>query len=255
LIVSSIAISSIAFACVFGGAVVAMLVKRRLPAHHFDAESREALKLCMGLIATLAALVLGLLIATAKGTYDSQSNAIKELSAKVLLLDGVLAKYGTETKESRDLLRNAVAATEERLWPQDGRQPANLAPGESKAALEALYDRVTAFSPKDDAQRGLKARALDVTAEVASARIRLFAQQDSPIPMPLLMGLVFWLAVLFFGFGLLAPGNATVVMMLLVCALSVSGAIFLILELDAPFAGIMRVSSKPLHDALLLLGH
>lgn len=251
---SSITISSIAFACVFGGALVAMFVKRCLPAHHLSAESKDVVKLGMGLIASLAALVMGLLIATSKGTYDSQSNAVKELSAKVIMLEGVLAKYGPETKETRELLRSAMTATEDRLWPSDGQHTASLAPGEARAALETMFDKIAALSPKDDAQRALKSRALDGTADLASARIRLFSQQDSPLPVPLLMVLVFWLTILFFGFGLLAPGNGTVVTMLLVCALSVSGAIFLMLELDTPFTGIMRVSSTPLRDALSLLG-
>lgn len=205
------------------------------------------------MIASLAALVLGLLIATAKSTYDAQDNAVKELATKFILLDSVLAKYGPETKETRDLLRTVVVAIEGRLWPTGLNQKANLAPGEGRGALETMYDKIAELKPSNDAQTTLKARALDGTAELVAARIRLYAQQYSSLPVPLLVVLVFWLTVLFYGYGLMAPGNATVITMLLVCSLSVSGAIFLMLELAAPFTGIMRVSSKPLHDALELL--
>jgi Protein of unknown function (DUF4239) len=252
--VNSIVVSSIAFACVFGGALIAMRVRRRLPAEHLSADSKEVVKLGMGLIASLAALVLGLLIATSKGTYDSQSNAVKELAAKVILLEGILTAYGPETKDVRDLLRSAITATEERLWPTDGSQRANLTPGESKAALGTMVDKISVLSPQNDAQRALRSRALDGTADLASARIRLFAQQDSSLPVPLLVVLVFWLTILFSGYGILAPSNATVVTMLLVCALSVSAAIFLMLELATPFTGTMRVSNAPLLNALSLLG-
>jgi hypothetical protein len=252
--VSALTVSSIAFSCVFGGALVAMVVRRLVPAHHLGPESKDVIKLGMGLIATLAALVLGLLIATAKSTYDAQSSAVKELSAKVILLEGLLTKYGPETKETRELLKGAMSATENRLWPEDDKQPATLALGESRAALETMFDKIAALAPRDDAHRALKGRALDGTADLVAARIRLFSQQDSPLPIPLLVVLVSWLTILFFGYGLLAPGNGTVVAMLFVCALSVSGAVFLMLELTAPFTGIMRVSNKPLLDALALLG-
>jgi hypothetical protein len=252
--VSSIVISCIVFACVFGSVLVAMFAKRALPEHHLSADSKDVGKLGRGLIATLAALVLGLLIATAKGTYDTQSSAIKELSAHVLLLDRVLAQYGPETKEARDLLRSGVEASVDRIWPEDRARHADLAPGEARAPMEAMYDKVAAFSPQNDAQRALKARALETTTDLLQERLRLFARQDNSLPLPFLVVLVFWLSILFAGYGLLAPSNATVVTVLLVCTLSVAGAIFLMLELSTPFAGIMQVSSAPVHDALSLLG-
>jgi hypothetical protein len=98
---SPLAISSVLFACIFGVAVAAMLLRRVLPEHHLSADSKEVVKLGMGMIATLAALVLGLLIASAKGTYDAQSNEVKELTANVVLLDRLLATYGTDERCSR----------------------------------------------------------------------------------------------------------------------------------------------------------
>src|SRR5262249_33074533 len=232
LIMSSTAISLIVFACVLGGGLVALFGKRALPEHHLSADSKDFVKLGMGMIATLTALVLGLLIATAKGAYDGQSSEVAELSAKVILLDRALAKYGPETKEARDLLRTAVAAILERLWPEDGARPANLAPGEARAAMEAMYDKVAELSPQNDAQRALKARALDIMADIAQARLRLFARGDSSLPLPFLVVVVFWLTILFAGYGLLAPRNTTVMVVLIVCTLSVAGAIFLMLELS-----------------------
>ena len=252
---SSIAISSIVFACVFGSSVLAMIVRRFLPDHHLSADSKDAVKLGMGLIATLTALVLGMLIATAKGTYDAQSGTINELSASYVLLDRVLARYGPETQETRELLKRGIAATMDRIWPQDSAQPANLAPaGEFKTSMEGLYDQVSAFAPKTEAQRELRTRALGIMVEIGQARLRLYARQDSGLPVPFLVVLVFWLSILFAGYGLLAPSNATVVLVLIVCTLSVTGAIFLMLELATPFAGVMRVSSAPMQHALSLLG-
>jgi hypothetical protein len=252
---SPLAVSAVVFACIFGVALAAMFAKRFLPEHHLSADSKDVVKLGMGTMATLAALVLGLLIATAKGTYDAQSSAVQEFAAKAMLLDRVLGKYGPEeTKDARDLLRTVVEATRDRIWSDEGGRPASLTPGEAQKPGEAMYDRIAGLSPKDDAQRALKARALETAVDLAQERLRLFARQDGSLPLPFLVVLASWLIILFAGYGLLAPRNATVVAVLFVCTLSVSAAIFLLLELSTPFAGIMRVSSGPLTDALSVIG-
>jgi Protein of unknown function (DUF4239) len=251
---SSLAIAGLVFACVIAAALLAMLIGRALPASHLNAESKDVVKLGLGVIATLTALVLGLLIAAAKGTFDTQSNSIKQLSANVVLLDRLLGRYGPETKETRELLHRAVTIMLGSLWPEDGTQKATLTPGAAMTEMEAFYDKLGELSPKTDAQRVIKGRALDLTTELAQTRLRLAAQKDSSIPLPFLVVLVFWLVVLFGGFGLMAPRNATVVVVLIVCALSISTAMFLILELDRPFDGIVRVPSAPVRDALSLIG-
>jgi hypothetical protein len=251
---SSITIACIVFACVFGGAMLAMMAGRALPEQHLSGDSKDAVKLGLATVATLAALVLGLLIAAAKGTYDAQSGTVKELAARVLLLDRLLATYGPQTKEARELLRGVVAATSDRIWPETGSGGPDLTPGEARAQGEAFYAKVAGLAPKDDAQRALKARALDVSTDLLQTRLRLFAQKGSSIPTPFLVVMVSWLVILFAGYGLLAPRNATVVAVMLVCALSLAGAVLLILDLDRPFEGVMRVSSAPLREALSRLG-
>jgi hypothetical protein len=247
---SPITVTGIVFACIFGGAMIAMIMGRVLPEPHLRPDSKDTVKQGLAMIATLAALVLGLLVAAAKGSYDTQTAAIKQLSADILLLDRVLARYGPETKEERDLLRRGVPLILNRLWPDSGGQTANLSPGEARVELEAFYEKLAGLSPESDSQRAIRARALDIANDVEKTRLRLFAQKDSSIPLMFLVVLVFWLTILFAGLGLLAPRNATVVAILVLCALSVSGAIFLILELDRPFEGIMRVPSAPLQGAL-----
>jgi hypothetical protein len=251
---SPIAISCIVFACIFGGALVAMFLKPALPEHHLSSDSKDIVKTGMGVIATLAALVLGLLIATAKGAYDTQNSAVKDLAADVLVLDRVLAMYGSDTKEARDLLRSAVESSLDTIWPEGGAQPASLSPGAARTAGDAMYQKIAGLKPENDAQSALKARALDITNELLKARLGLYARKDASLPLPFLVVMVFWLTILFAGYGLLAPRNGTVLAVLVVCALSVSGAVFLILELTTPFAGIMHVSSGPLRDALSQLG-
>jgi Protein of unknown function (DUF4239) len=223
-----------------------------LPEHHLSADSKDVVKLGIALIATMAALVLGLLIASAKSAYDTRSNQLAEASADMIQLDRALARYGPETKEARSLLQRSVAATIERFWPAEGAKPIAIDPAASP--VEALSDKIETLTPQSDAQRSMQSQALTLAADMGRTRLLLFEHLGASIPVPFLVVLVFWLCIIFASFGLFAPRNATVIAVLCVCALSVAGAIFLILELDRSFEGLLQVSSAPLRAALAQLG-
>ena len=209
-------------------------------------------KLGIALIATMSALVLSLLIASAKSAFDTRSNQLVQASADIILLDDVLARYGPETKDARSLLQRSVAATVERFWPAQGGGAITI---DARASpVEALYDKIQALSPQSDAQRALRSQAETMALDVGRTRLLLFEHLGTSIPVPFLVILVFWLCIIFASFGLFAPRNATVIAVLCVCALSVSGAIFLILELDRSFEGMLQVSGAPLRAALAQLG-
>jgi hypothetical protein len=246
-----VAISSIVFACVFGGALLGTMLCTVLPEHHLSAESKDLVKLGMGLMATMAALVLGLLIASAKSSYDAQTGGLTHLSANTVFLDRVMSHYGPQTKDARDLLRRTMMRTLHRVWPESSSSPVQLEP---TAESEGFYDKILELSPQNDAQHLLQNQALTIIAELGRERWLLFVQRGHSIPIPFLVLLVFWVAVIFVSFGLFAPPNSTAIATLFVCALSVSGAIFLILELDHPFEGLIKISSAPLHNALSHLG-
>ena len=247
---SPLTVSLMVFACVFGGALLGIFLHRSLPEHHLGADSKDIVKLGMGLVATMAALVLGLLVASAKGSYDAQSAELTRMSANIALLDRVLAGYGQETKEARDLLRGAAARILDQMWSEDGTPKA--AP--PSAGGEILYDKVAGLSPKNDTERSLQGHALSITMDVGKERWLMYAQAAASVSMPLLVVLVIWLTVIFISFGLFAPFNATVVSSLFISALSVSGAIFLILEMYGPYAGVIQISSAPLRAAIAHLG-
>lgn len=249
---SPLAISAIVFACIFGGALLGMVLRSVLPEHHLSTESKDVVKLGMGVIGTMAALVLGLLVASAKGSYDTQRSELTQLSANVAFLDRVLAHYGPETKDARDLLRHAVGRWLDQIWSKDSARSEQLAP--TAAGGEVFYDKVQALVPQNDAQRSLQAQALSLALNIGQARWLMFEQTGSSISMPLLVVVVFWLTLVFVSYGLFAPANATVIATLLLCTLSVSGALFLVLEMDRPFAGLIQIPSAPLRNALAHLG-
>lgn len=240
--------------CIFGGAVLGLLVSRLLPEHHLRDHSRDTVKVVTGLIATLAALVLGLLISSAKTTFDGVDTAITQSGAKVILLDRALENYGPETKDIREHLRGTVVAGIEMFWPGEKAEGTGLAGFERANAMEVLQAKIRELAPATDLQRQLRSEAEKLSGEMLESRWLLIAQSQRAIPMTFVVVLLFWLTMLHISFGLLAARNATVITVLLISALSVSGAMFIILEMDHPLDGMLKVSSAPLRKALELIG-
>jgi hypothetical protein len=247
---SAIALSCITFFCVSGGAFLGMFLRNTLAGHHLSADAKDVVRLGTGLIGTIAALVLGLLIASAKSSYDTQSAQIKQMTANIILLDRFLEQYGSDTGAVRNLLRRGVVILADRMWSENSSDPANAAPFEASAASEAFYAKLQELSPQNDSQRSLQARAIQISTDIAQTRLQLFAQMSNSIPMPFLVILIFWLTIIFASFSLFAQPNAIVVGSLLIFALSAAGAIYLVLELGQPFEGLMQISSAPLRNAL-----
>ena len=244
----------VVFACAFCGALGGIRLRTILPDQHLSDESRDTIKVGIGLIATMTALVLGLVTASAKSSFDEQNRTIKHTAADILSLDRVLAQYGPETAEIRKAMKLALAGRIEMMWSQDQSQRACLEAGDAARGAELLAGRLRGLTPQTDDQRWLRSRALDLSERVLEARWLVFAGHSGSVPVAFLVTLVFWLTITFASFGLFAPRNATVVTVLFVCAISVAGAAFLILELDGQFEGLITVSAEPLKYALAQLG-
>ena len=238
----------IVFGCLIGAVLVGRILRRVLPESHLSADSRDVVKLAMGLVATMSALVLGLLVSSAKGSYDTERSEVIQMAAKVAFLDRVLDTYGPEASEARNRFHEVVKGAVEQMWPREASGPAQLRP--NAQAGNAVYAAIQDLSPHDEAQRKLKEQAISVGIDIGQLRSLLAAQTVPSISKPMLIILLSWLVVIFLGFSVLAPPNATTILALMLSALAVSGAIFLILELDQPFAGLIRISSEPMLNAL-----
>jgi hypothetical protein len=250
---SSIAISSIVFGFVFGGSLLGMFLHKLVPQNHLSDGSKDVVKMGMGLVATMSALVLGLLVSSAKSSFDALSGEMTRASSAIILLDRTLAVYGPETKEARDMLRSSVVGVVERMELKKSAQPVPLR--ESAGQSESLYEKIQGLLPKDDRQRSTQARALGILISLQETRWLVYEQESTSISMPMLIILLSWLTTLFISFGLFAPANGTVVTALLVSAFSVSAAVLLILELYSPYGGVIRITSAPLRAALTQLGN
>ena len=249
-----LAVGAIVFACLFGGAILGMMLSLALPEHHLSSDSRDAIKLATATVATLAALALGLLVASAKTSFDTADTQLRTSVARTVLLDRALAHYGPETQVARALLRQAVEAQLRRVWGEGRTDRANPNASGGNPEIELVQDKLRALAPQTEVQRGLQASALQISGDIAEAHWLLFATNEAGFPWPFLTILVAWLVMLFFSFGLLAPRNATVLCILFLCSLSVASAVFLVVDMEHPFYGFVQVSSAPLHDALGQLG-
>ena len=250
---SPMTISWVVFACTCGGALLGMFLRQILPQHHINEDSKNLVKLGMGLIATMAALVLALSIASAKSYHDLQNTEVTELASDFILFDRTLALYGPETKDARSQIPATIKSVIDQTWSKDAFRSENVDRAFGPRA-EMFYAQIRQLETRTDFQRAVYAQLLDIGMELRRKRSFLLEQTGGSIPTPFLVVLTFWLALIFAGFGLFARTNSTVIGILVACALSVAAAIFLILELDRPFHGLMQISGASLSDALVHLG-
>jgi hypothetical protein len=241
-------ITGIISVCLIGAVLLGSRIRRRLPEHHLGGDTKDTVKLAMGLVATMSALVLGLLVSSAKTSYDNTRGQVIQMAAKISFLDRLLEDYGPEANDVRSQIRALVEEGVRQMWPSTAERAANLNP--NIRGGDALYAAIQRLSPKDDVQHSLKSQASALVLDLGQSRTMLRAQSVPSISKPLLIVVVGWLMVIFLSFSLLAPPNATAILALMVAALSVGGAILLILELDHPFGGLIQISSEPLLNVL-----
>jgi hypothetical protein len=245
---SPITICFVAFICIFGSAFAGILLKDILPEHLLSEDSKKIIESARGVVVGLAALTLGLLIATAKTSFDTKSTEMKEASAKMIALNRMLIRYGNESQKARDSLRQ-VAASGIEIIDKIGKEGFNpkVAGGEK---VDPFMTNLMDLPEHNASQTLVKSSALSIGNEILLSRWKIYQSSSSTISLVFLSILVFWLMTIFFSLGLIAPFNASVIAALGTAALSMTGAILLTLELDQPYGGLIQLSTQPLKMAL-----
>ncbi len=252
---SSLAASLITLGCLLGGTFLGMAFQLLLPKHHLSKESQDTVKLGAGMVATMSALILGLLVSSAKSSFDNMNVSIAQYGAKIIQLDHLLAGYGPETKPLRAQMKQSVAGHMQKIWADSKTgAPGGLQAVEKSTAVLDFQSLLRELKPTNESQKSILNRAEQVLTDLWQMRLLIIEEQQQPVPVVFLALLIFWLTILFMSFGLFAPHNATVFAVLLVCALSVSSAVFLILEMSHPLDGYIRASNAPLVKALEVIG-
>jgi Protein of unknown function (DUF4239) len=245
---SPIAASFIVCALLFAGALVGMGLRRILPEDHFGADAKDTVRLAIGLVVTMTGLVLGMLVSSAKTYYDAQKNKVAEISAEILFLDQLLVIYGPEAKQTRIEAHQLAEESVDRIWPSEASLRSQLRP---KNNLQNFYNQLQLLVPKDDTQTAIKAEVMSRTLALRKANWLMFLESEqTSVSIPLMAVVTSWLLAIFISFGIFAPPNSTVIVTLIVCAVAVSAAIFIIMEMYSPFSGILRISPTAIHDAL-----
>ena len=231
------------FAVVVAATAFGIALNRVLPDHHLSKESKEIIHLGIGVIVTLTALVLGLLVASAKSSFDTKSDEIRQSSVKIIMVDRLLRQMGTSAAPARELLRRWVENNAGAIWSPEGRK---VSVEQGNVEWHEFHEKVRKMATADDAQRALQAKITDIVDGLAETRGLLAEQEGSSVQTPFLIVVVLWLAIIYASFGLFAPRNWTVYAVIGLSALSLSTAVFLILELDQPFSGMLHISDAPL---------
>ena len=247
---NAIAISAVAFASIFGATLLGMLLGSVLPGRYLSGGSKEVVTLGIGVIATMSAVLLGLLISSTRTSYEEKRSQVIRMTADVIELDLIMKDYGPEARPVRQVMRDAVPQMIDSIWRENAsrfRVEANAVPD---AGAEAVLAKFMELSPHDEDQRARRERALQIGLDLARMQLLLFAQPANAISAPFITVLVLWLAFIFATFSIYVRANPLIVVVWFVCALSASSAIFLILDLDSPFAGLLQIPSAPLRNAL-----
>uniref|UniRef100_A0A5Q5CPI5 DUF4239 domain-containing protein n=1 Tax=Mycobacterium sp. (strain JLS) TaxID=164757 RepID=A0A5Q5CPI5_MYCSJ len=248
-----ILIGVVVFAIIFGGALLGLFLGKILPNQHVGAESRDAIRTIMAMLATLSAVVLGLLTGSSISSLAEKESELRSAGVQFIMLDRTMAEYGPETAKTRALLKQLLAERIGQIWPEEG-GPVSLTALSSGAGINLVQRDLFALSPQTEQQRWLRDNALQMTNSIAESRWTTIEQIGSRFPWAFFMVVVAWLAVIFASFGLFAPRNASVVAALLVAALALAGPIFMMLEMDQPYGGMVKIPSTSLRVALEQLG-
>jgi hypothetical protein len=239
----------ISFVALAIGIAAGMLLRKRIPADHLGAGPKEVIRLGAGFLATLSAVLISLMIASAKTSYDTQAAHFRTLAAYLVETDQLLAQYGPETTQFRILMRQAVPAAVDRIW-REKRSAVQDSAFTSASLAEQINSAIASLTPANDAQRLLKHRVEEASVEIANVRLLMFADGDTAILTPFLLILIFWLAVVFASYAVFVEPSRVVIAALLVFALSISSALFLAADLSQPFVGLTQIPKEQLRDIL-----
>jgi hypothetical protein len=246
---TTVIIGLISFVAIFGGVLVGMFAARRLPGHHLSNETQSAVTVSVAVIGTLSALVLGLMITAANRSFSSRTDDVRELSLQIIRMERNLRRYGPEADDARAKLRAWATIKTHQLFPEKDQTPPSSE--EAIVKLESVQDALLALTPADEKQKYLRTLCVTLSSTLIQARWALETRSGHSIPVPFLVLLIFWLAIVFASFGLFAPANPTALIVLLLCSIAVSGGIVLIEELDNPHSGFIQVPSESMRKALI----
>ncbi len=246
---SPIATAGIAFVLIVASTFVGTLVRSRMPEHHLTGDSKEVIRLATALVATLTGLVLALMFAATRTSFEHTSASVSRLAVSFTELDEVLEDYGPAARPIRQQIRTDLQPLMDSVW-QDDADAAGRPRISRRSHATSAAAMIRELQPANPGQASLQARALQIAHDISQTRLALLSQPPDSVSTPFIVVLVLWLMFIFTTFAMSSKPNATLTVVLCVCILSAAGALYLILELGLPFGGLMQVSNGSLREAL-----
>lgn len=251
---TSILISVVVGVLTFGCGILGLLLQKLLPEQHMSGGSRDMITAVIGLVTLPLALVLGTLVGSAYGFYATQKSEVEALAAREIQLDMALAQYGPPAQPIRDGMKKAVTRAYDTFWGGGRADPQGLAVAAFLPGLKMLNEAIAALDPTTAVQKQLISTIGFNAGFIQQTRLLMSLQLASPVSWPLLIIVVSWALLLFCGFGVLSPLNPTTVVALGFGAFAGASAIFLILELNAPYTSLFRISPAALEQTIDAIG-
>ncbi len=245
-----LAISVAVVAVVFTAGIIGFNLYRLLPEHHLSKETYDVIRLGAGMLSVLASLVLGLLIATVKTSYDNTNSAVRSYAADLTVLDETLRDYGEGALEARRRLRDYTTRLLDDVWRAPHEHPFLVEDRAAGELLEHVRDAIRALPMATRDEQSVAGEAEQIATSLLRQRWLLLERTGPSVHPAMIVILVLWIAAIFVSFGINAPRHATMYAVFLVLSLAIGSAIFLILEMDTPFEGLIRISGEPIETAL-----
>jgi hypothetical protein len=249
---NSLIITLVVFAVILAGTFAGLKVRDHIPKQHLTDETRNLVAVSTAVVATVSALVLGLLISNANTSFTRLGGEVTALSAEILRLDHILRRYGADAEPARSTLEQYAEQKSADLFP-DNPADVRLSNPSTYELLQRFEDMLLALKPANARDQWWLTQAMILAAKIGDSRWLLAQQVGQGTPKAFVALLVFWLALLFASFGLFAPRNLTSVAIQILCALAVAGAVGMFLELEQGFGSMVHISSQPMRQAVKTL--
>jgi hypothetical protein len=246
---SAVAVGVIAFGLILTSITIGLMMRYWVPESHISGDSKEVIRLATALIGTMAAVVLALLFASTRTSFEVTNSSVGRMTTSIIELDHMLQEYGPEGRGLRMALRHDVGSIAASIWQDDPSVPHQVDDG-GEGGQVTILTKLRQLTPANPLQAALQVRALSVSGDLEQIRLSLLAQPTDSLSKPFVIVLVLWLCFIFLSFSMSAKANTTLVIILVICAFSASSAIYLILELEQPFDGLMQIPNTAFRNAL-----
>ncbi|PKA41799.1 hypothetical protein CWR43_20875 [Rhizobium sullae] len=246
--VREVLVAALVFACLVIASLGTMLGYSKLPVHHRQDETNTVVRLVANIFVVMTSLVFGLMINSAKNTFEALDNNVHSFATEIILLDRTLRTYGLEAHDARQ----SLVAYVEKALTNTARIDGSLVRSDraSELALNGVGDSLSVISPIDAGHVALWDNARQQYQKIVEQRWVIVEQSEGVIPLPIICMLAAWLTLIFASFGYRAPKNIIVAAMFVMSALLISASLYLVLDMDIPFAGLIQISDAPLQRAL-----